>query len=135
MKLGHIAISVASLKRSLSFYRKYFGLVCVKKFNVKPAGLTIVLLKKNDICLELFEFKKHKGLPAYRRELDTDLRTIGVKHFSVEVSQIEKLHKQLKISRVPFATDLRVFEDGRKYFFVRDPDGVLVEIMELAHSS
>ncbi|MFA5362640.1 MAG: VOC family protein [Candidatus Omnitrophota bacterium] len=130
MKLGHIGISVSSLKRSISFYRKYFGLVCVDKFYIKSAGLTIILLKKGDICIELFEFKKHTRLPAYHRELDTDLRTLGVKHFSLEVSQIEKFYEQLKKSRVLFAADMRVFADGRRYFFIKDPDGILVEIME-----
>ena len=130
MKLGHIAISVSDLKKSVSFYRKHFGLICDEKFDIKPAGLMIALLKKGEICLELFEFKKHKRLPAYRRELDSDLRTEGVKHFCFEVPQIEQFYKKLKRSRVAFAVDMCVFEDGRKYFFIRDPDGILVEVME-----
>ncbi len=131
MKLGHVAISVSSLKRSIAFYSKHFGLQCVERYHIKAAGLTIALLKRGEICLELFEFKKQRGLPAYRRDLDTDLRTIGVKHFSLEISNIEKFHKQLKQCRVPFATEMRVFGNGRRYFFVRDPDGILIEIMEV----
>jgi glyoxylase I family protein len=130
LSFGHVALSVSDLQKSIGFYKIYFGLCCVEKFTIKSAGLTIAILKKGDICLELFEFKKHKNLPAYRRELDSDLRTIGVKHFSFEVPRIEQFYRKLKRRLVSFATEMRVFEDGRKYFFVKDPDGILVEIME-----
>jgi glyoxylase I family protein len=135
MKLGHIAISVSSLKISGAFYRRYFGLVCVGRFHIKPAGLTIAMLKKSGICLELFEFDKNKRLPAYRRELNSDLRTLGVKHFCFEVAGIKRFYERLKKARVPFAVDMRFFEDGRRYFFIKDPDGILVEIMEPVRGS
>ncbi len=131
MRLGHIALSVSSLKRSTAFYCKYFGLRRAEKYAHQDKGFNIAFLKKDGIALELFEFKAHKPLPLYRRGLDTDLRTLGVKHFSVEVNNIVAEYRKLKRSKVVFATDLRVSSSGARYFFIKDPDGILVEVMEI----
>jgi len=117
------------LQRSISFYRTHLGLKLHKKYVFRDKGMTIALLKKGNIALELFEFKKRKPLPQYRKTLDDDLRTLGVKHFSLETKNITAIFNKFKKSGVRFATDLRVFADGRRYFFIKDPDGILIEIM------
>jgi glyoxylase I family protein len=131
LKLAHIALSVSNINKSAHFYRKHFGFKLVKRYPHKEIGLTICVIKKNNISLELFEFKKMNPLPQYRKDLDNDLKTIGVKHFSFAVSDIEGEYKRLKKSGVHFATLLRTFDNGLKYFFIKDLDGVLVEIMEI----
>jgi catechol 2,3-dioxygenase-like lactoylglutathione lyase family enzyme len=130
MRFGHIALSVSNLKKSIAFYRRLFSLKCIQKYQHQDSGLAIALLKKGDIELELFEFKRHKPLPKYRKTLDNDLATLGVKHFSVEVSDIEGVYRKFKKAQVAFATGMRVFDNGRQYFFIKDPDGILVEVME-----
>lgn len=130
MTFGHVGISVSNLSRSVAFYEKYFGLRCINKYIHKDAGLVIAFLKKGDIVLELFAFKKHKPLPSYRKKIESDLRTIGVKHFSVEISDIEGTYKRFKRRRVLFATSMQVFDNGYRYFFIKDPDGILIEVME-----
>jgi glyoxylase I family protein len=129
MQLGHIALSVSSVVRSAAFYKRHFGLRVSARYRFKDKGLTIVLLK-GAFTLELFEFKKHKPLPQYRKTLDNDLQTVGVKHFSLETKNIEGVYKKFKKARVKFATELRVFANGKRYFFIKDPEGILVEIME-----
>jgi len=129
VRLGHIAISVSNINKSTHFYRKHFGFRLTEKYSNKEIGLTIALIKKGGISLELFEFKKHKKLPAYRKVLDNDLRTLGVKHFSFTPPDIEEAYKRLKKSGVKFATPIRTFDNGLNYFFIKDPDGALVEIM------
>ncbi|MFA5117508.1 MAG: VOC family protein [Candidatus Omnitrophota bacterium] len=130
MKLAHIAISVSHINRSLVFYGKHFGFRLKKKYPHKGPGLTIAILRKNDITLELFEFSKHALLPKYRRTLESDLHTIGTKHFSFALKDITGAYRKFKKAGVPFACDMRVFDNGARYFFIRDPDGILVEIME-----
>ncbi len=100
------------------------------RYNFKDKGLTIVLLKKVGLTLELFEFKKNKPLPQYRKALDDDLHTLGVKHFSLETKNIAAVYNKFKRARVRFATELRLFASGKRYFFIKDFDGILVEIME-----
>jgi glyoxylase I family protein len=88
-------------------------------------------LRKSGLTLELFEFKKHKSLPLYRRTLGNDLQTLGVKHFSLETKNITVAYNKFKKARVKCATELRLFANGKRYFFVKDPDGILIEIMEM----
>jgi len=130
LKLGHVALSVSDIDESIRFYRKIFGFRTAKKYLHKDIGLTIALLKKGDFSLELFEFKKHKALPAYRKGLDSDLRTLGTKHLSFAAKDIKREYARLKRLKLRFTTSLRTFDDGRRYFFIRDPDGILVEVME-----
>lgn len=129
MKLGHVAISVANIARSAAFYNKHFGLNVAARYSFKDKGLKIVLLKKGGITLELFEFKKRKPLPQYRKNLDSDLRTLGVKHFSLETRNIAAAFRKFQKAGC-LVTDLRTFANGKRYFFIKDPDGNLLELME-----
>lgn len=130
MRFGHVGISVSNIRRSSAFYCKHFGLKRDHVYRHPELGMTIVILARGDITVELFEFKQRKPLPGYRRSLARDLRTLGVKHFSVEVFNIEAVYRKFKAGKVPLATDICVFSNGKRYFFIKDPDGILVEIME-----
>ncbi len=130
MRLGHIALSVSDLSQSVQFYRRFFGLRTTNTYAYPDRGFSIVMMRKEGLVLELFEFRKHKPLPAYRRELDRDLRTLGVKHFSVEVDRIRPVYSKFLKAGVAMATPLRSFDNGARYFFIKDPDGILIEIME-----
>jgi glyoxylase I family protein len=130
VKIGHIGISVSSVRASSAFYGKHFGLKRAGTYRYKDIGLTIVILKKGSIKLELFEFKKSRSLPQYRKNLDSDMRALGVKHFSLEVAHITGSYNAFKKAKVTLATDIRTFDTGQRYFFIKDPDGILVEIME-----
>jgi len=130
VRLAHIAISVSDLGRAIAFYHKNFGLKCSEKFRIRPLGLEIALLKNKNLCLELFHFKAHKSLPKYRRNLDSDLKTIGVKHLAFAVKDIEAQFRKLKKAKVKFATEMRIFASGARYFFIKDPDGILVEVIQ-----
>ena len=129
MKLAHVAISVKDLEKSAKFYCRHFGLKKSATYSFAKIGLSICMLK-GKFTLELFQFSKHRPLPQYRRRVDSDLRTVGIKHFSAEVRDIEGLFRQFRKARVPLATQLRTFASGQRYFFIKDPDGNLVELME-----
>jgi glyoxylase I family protein len=130
MNLGHIAISVSNIKRSTAFYSKFFNLRLAETYAFKDKGMKMAMLR-GSFTLELFEFANRKPLPSYRKALGTDLQTLGVKHFSVETKDIVGAYKKFKSARVKFATPMSTFANGARYFFVKDPDGILVEIMEL----
>jgi len=130
IKIAHIALSVSDIDKSISFYCKNFALKCTEKFHIESVGLKIAIIKNNKVSLELFEFKKYRVLPKYRKSLDSDLRTIGTKHVAFGLKDIRGAYNRLKRAKVKFATGIRVFENGSKYFFIKDHDGILIEIME-----
>lgn len=130
MKIAHIALSVSNLDKSIAFYKNNFGLKCREIFQIESAGLKIAILKKGDVSLELFEFKRRKPLPIYRKDLDSDLKTIGAKHFAFAAADIGEEYKRLKKSGAHFATDICTFKNGKRYFFIKDADGIFIEIIE-----
>ena len=133
LKIGHIAVSVSDLERSIHFYKKAFGFICTNRYPVKSAGLEICILKKDGVRLELFGFRDFNPLPEYRRNLESDLNTLGVKHFCLEVADIEETCNRLRRSGIELVGDIRILEEGSRYFFIKDPDGILVEVMETKH--
>jgi glyoxylase I family protein len=130
LKIAHVALSVSDLDKSVAFYSRNFGLKPGRRFRIRHSGLKICILKKADVALELFHFKDYLPLPEYRKYLTTDLKTLGTKHPAFSVSNIERAYNKLKKSKVKFATDICSFENGLRYFFIKDPDGILVEVME-----
>ena len=130
LKIGHIALSVSNLDRSISFYEKNFGLRCVQRFQIGASGPEVGMLKKDDVNLELFQFDESVPLPSYRKDLNSDLKTLGVKHFAFEVADIEKTYEQLKNSNVKLVTDIRTLDNGLRYFFIKDHDGIFIELIE-----
>ena len=130
LKISHIAITVSDLEKSIWFYKSNFGFDCVETYDIESKGLTICLLKKEDIILELFGWQHFNPLPEYRKTLDSDLKTLGVKHFCFEVSNIKQMYESLKNAGVEIAKELNTFPNGLRYFFIKDPDGILIELFE-----
>lgn len=86
---------------------------------------------KDRLVIELFSVKDFNPLPEYRKDLLFDLKTLGVKHFAFKTENIEEIYICFKNSKtVELATELRKGGSGLRYFFVKDPDGILIEIIE-----
>jgi len=128
-KFHHTAITVSNVEKSLNFYKK-FGFEKVAQWQSNDKSKRIIHLKLDDFYLELFWQKDNKPAPESTQNLETDLAIRGVKHFGLSVDSIEKARE--KILNGGLAVEISI-TDGKtdvKYFFIKDPDGILLEILE-----
>ncbi len=129
LKFDHIALSVSSLASSIAFYQQ-LGFVPVQRWDNPDGTLAIALLKNENAILELFCYKNAHALPEYRQELSNDLQTIGTKHFALCTNNIQQSAKDLSAKGICKNPKILTGRLGRDYFFIKDPDGILIEIIQ-----
>lgn len=127
--INHVAISVTDIKRSIEFYKK-FGFQEIKSWKAEDDSIKINMLKLNNTFLEIFCYKEYKDLPETAKTTATDLPILGTKHFALGVENIEKAKKFIMQNNICENIDIKTGRLGKQYFFIKDPDGILVEIIE-----
>ena len=130
VSVHHVAISVTHLEKSKDFYEK-FGFEEKLTWESPDKSLIICQLMLNGICLEIFKYENYQEMPLTAKELDTDLPRIGVKHFGLTVNSIEEMNEILiEQGIVSEKQQIITGRTGVRYFFIKDPDGLLLEIVE-----
>lgn len=130
--IHHIALSVTNRERSVEFYSK-LGFKQVHLWEAEDNSLTITHLKLGDFILELFCYADFEAAPDSIHATATDLPIIGTKHFGLKVDSIEAAREDLTnkglVDKNIQIIQARISSEAR-YFFIEDPDGILVEIAE-----
>ena len=125
----HVAISVSNIEKSIEFYKR-FGFKEFKSWNATDESIKIRMLKLNEIILEIFCYKNYIELPKTATSTATDLPVLGTKHFALGVTNIEKAKKWVLENKIAEEININIGRLGKPYFFIKDPDGILVEIIE-----
>jgi|SRR3989344_1656315 len=128
MKIHHVALSVHNIDRSIDWYKNNLGFQLETKY--EKHNLTIAHLVLGDARVELFSSADSKPLPQDRQTLKSDLRVIGTKHVCFEVDDIQGLVNTLKTRGVDFETETDTAGFGGKYVFIKDLDGILIELYQ-----
>lgn len=128
-KLDHYAISVSDMEQSLAFYKK-LGFDVIKDYEAEDKSVRIVHTVKDDFILELFCYPDSAAVPAFVDTVASDLNVQGSKHLGLMASDLEAaadyvIEQGLATER-PQINQGRL---GRPYFFIKDPDGIFVEII------
>jgi lactoylglutathione lyase len=123
-KFIHAMIRVLDLDKSLAFYRDAFGLEESYRLDFPDFALVYLRNAENDFEVEL---TLNKG----RAEAYT--HGSGYGHLAVCVADLEAEHRRMSgLGIAP--TDIKRFSDGdtliARFFFVQDPDGYKVEVLE-----
>lgn len=127
--IAHVTISVTNIEKTLEFY-KQFGFKEFKAWDAEDNSLKIRMLKLNDMLLEIFCYKNYSDLPNTATSTATDLPVLGTKHFALGVQNIEKAKNWVIDNKIANEVTINVGRLGKPYFFIKDPDGILVEIIE-----
>jgi catechol 2,3-dioxygenase-like lactoylglutathione lyase family enzyme len=119
IEIWHIAIPVADLERSVSFYCQNLGFDLAGRDQYPAMKQAFVSLGKGGFTLELFVPLGEAALDP-RRHPD---------HLAFECGNIEDYREKV------IATGLRVseietFPGGMKHFELRDPDGVKLDFFQ-----
>jgi len=125
----HVALSVSNLDTSVKFYG-ILGFNPVFRWLAEDGGLAIVHLKQGEALLELFCFTNHVAAPESSRRLATDLPRIGIKHFGIKVADIQRAKESVEMLGLADGVDIVTGRTGIEYFFLADPDGILVEVVQ-----
>lgn len=127
--VNHVSISVIDNKETIEFYKK-FGFKEFKKWEAEDESIKIDMLKLNNTVLEIFCYKEYAELPETAKSIATDLPVIGTKHFALGVEDIEKAKEFVIENKISNDIEIKVGRLGKPYFFIKDPNGILVEIIE-----
>lgn len=128
IRLHHGGLSVTDMEESIAFYRDVLGFVVDTEFDVNE-DFKIVHMRIEDFYIELFWLRGHKELPESSKMLDTDLAVMGTKHIGFETNDIEGMYQMLISKGVEVAGEIRLDNPYYKYFFFKDPNGILLEFV------
>lgn len=141
VRFGHLGICVTSLANSVPFYRDLLGFRPLTQVEVRGAdadrllGLkgvdqTTVFLERDGVRLALFEYRSPatagSGEPRAMNEL-------GMAAIMLRVDDLDATLAKAREAGVRVLDETRTDypEYGSRLVFVTDPDGTLVELVEI----
>ena len=138
----HIGIVVTDMEKSLKFYRDLLGLKIKSLVDEEGQFLDNILAHENvknkvaklyakngNALVELIDSK------SYGNKKDRDFFTIGASHFAFTVDNLEKTYDYLVKNGVKFTAPPQQTSDGfAKVTFCEDPDGTLIELVEVINT-
>jgi glyoxylase I family protein len=125
----HVALSVADLSDSVPFYGT-FGFREVLRYDDPDGAYAISHLKLGEEVLELFCYRDHEPAPDTAASLGTDLPRLGTKHFGLRVASVEDAMRELEAQGIEALGEIREGRTKVRYFFVKDPSGNFVELVQ-----
>ncbi len=123
-KMVHTMIRVLDLDRSATFYREAFGLDEVDRFEFEGFTLAYLNNLENDFELEL---TSNRGREEPYEPGD------GYGHLAFSVENVDAEHERLQQLGLGPRDVKELAHDGAvlaKFFFVQDPDGYDIEVLE-----
>jgi catechol 2,3-dioxygenase-like lactoylglutathione lyase family enzyme len=123
--LGHVALKVKDIQRSLDFYSGKMGFKEMLRLNKDDGSLWLIYLRiTDDQYLELFPDAPEDQAPADG--------TNGVNHYCLTVEGIESVVEAIVAAGIEIFRPLKTGADGNRQAWVKDPDGNRIELMEMS---
>jgi lactoylglutathione lyase len=123
--IGHVAVRVADIDRSLAFYTGRLGFPEMLRLHRDDGSLWLVYLRITDEqYLEVFP--DAAGWRAPPEDAN------GLNHLCLTVDDIEAVVARLAERGVPLFRPLKRGADGNRQAWIEDPDGNRIELMEMA---
>ncbi len=135
--LNHVGVTVSDLERSIAFYRDVVGMQLAGRHRTQGAWfdtlthnsgaeIDVAMLRLGDFVLQLVQY-----LAAGGDRLPLAHHHVGAPHLCVNVVDVDARHRDAEarggLDPTPIVDILGL---GIRSFYVRDPDGVPVELLE-----
>ncbi len=126
----HVALSVRDCAVSARFY-EFFGYETVVTWQAVDDSLTIAQMRRPDgHVVELFAYAANRAALPLELSKGNDLDKLGIKHFAFNVKDIENARHGILAAALGEVTLITTGRTRIAYFFVQDPDGNWVEIVQ-----
>ena len=123
--LGHVAIRVSDVGRTLDFYTGKLGFQEMLRLHRADGRLWLLYLRITDAqYLEVFPDALGERAPAQEAN--------GLNHICLTVADLDAAVRELAERGVPLFRPVKLGPDGNRQAWIEDPDGNRIELMEMA---
>ena len=135
-RVDHVSYTVGDVDRSVAFYAR-LGFEPVNRYaeagphvdrgaGTENADMDIQLLRHavDGLMLELIRYIHHPAERAARNSV------VGAAHMGFVVADMDSAYAALVADGVEFLSAPNVDQYGEKWVYMRDPDGIAVELMQ-----
>ncbi len=120
--LHHVSFSVSNIEISVEFYEK-LGFELINKYDTDKKKMRV--LSGYGFNIELFE------LQSELQDIDSNPNSCGIKHIALRADNIAEVYSNMEKLNINIKGEIKEAKSIlAKYFFIIDPDGVLIEILE-----
>lgn len=126
--LGHVAIKVTDLDRSLDYYINKLGFPEMLRLTKDDGTVWLVYLRITDEqYLEVFPGAENDRAPGWNAN--------GMNHMCLTVDNIDEVLARIAAAGLELLLPLKTAIDGNRQAWLEDPDGNRIELMEMAKDS
>ncbi len=138
---SHVGITVSNFNRSVRFYSDVFGCPLVGVADTPPERVRAffgvdapqptckigAIRVPGGAMVEIFEFQPQQ------QGVDVPWNRAGMTHLAFDVRDTQKWYDYLVSKGVEIVSRPERSPRGHTFFFVKDPDGNLIELMDLRY--
>ena len=129
--IDHIGILTQDLQQSVEFYTNVLGFSVSAKIEMEEVGLSAIFIEKNGSKIEILGYRGAIPKRSEGIEITMGGGSIPINdHITFTVDDIGATITELKEKGVEFGLEPIQVEGGMKIASFKDPNGVLIELVE-----
>jgi lactoylglutathione lyase len=126
--IGHFALKVHDLERSLAFYRDQLGFPEMMRINHDDGSVWLVYLRITDTqFLEIFPGADAERAPGWNDN--------AITHICLEVDDLDRVVADIEAAGIKLIIEKKTALDRNRQAWIEDPDGNRLELMQIAPNS